>query len=109
MYAAMKRFEKIGVQIMARTAGGDGHGGLDPVSSVLGDRDKRAYVAQLLGQAYVTAHHLMAANKDKVEKIADEIIARREIYGDDLVALLDRQQLQAPEIDYEDEKAWPRI
>ena len=57
----------------------------------------------------ITAHHLMAANKDKVEKIADEIVARREIYGDDLVALLDRQQLQAPEIDYEDEKAWPRI
>ena len=67
------------------------------------------YVAQLLGQAYVTAHNLMAANKDKVEKIADEIIARREIYGDDLLALLDRQQLKAPEIDYQDEKTWPRI
>jgi cell division protease FtsH len=105
----MKRFETIGVQIMARTAGGDGHGGMDPISSVLGDRDKRAYAAQLLGQAYVTAHHLMAANKDKVEKVADEIVARREIYGDDLLALLDRQQLQAPEIDYEDEKTWPRI
>ena len=102
----MKRFETIGVQIMARTAGGHDH---DPISSVLGDRDKRAYVAQLLGQAYVTAHNLMAANKDKVEKIADEIIARREIYGDDLLALLDRQQLKAPEIDYQDEKTWPRI
>ena len=31
----MKRFETIGVQIMARTAGGHDH---DPISSVLGDR-----------------------------------------------------------------------
>ncbi|HET9674697.1 MAG TPA: AAA family ATPase [Gaiellaceae bacterium] len=104
----MKQFEKIGVQIMARTSGG-GPMDANPINAVLGDRDKRAYVAQLLGQAYVTAHNLMAANKDKIEKIADEIVARREIYGDDLLSLLDRQQLQAPEIDYEDEKTWPRI
>jgi ATP-dependent Zn protease len=104
----MNQFEKIGVQIMARTAGG-GPMDANPINAVLGDRDKRAYVAQLLGQAYVTAHNLMAANKDKVEKIADEIVARREIYGDDLLSLLDRQQLKAPEIDYEDEKSWPRI
>src|SRR5690242_1071549 len=50
-----KRFELIGTQIMNRT-GGDGPLGHDPLSGVLNDRDKRSSAAQLLGQAYVTAH-----------------------------------------------------
>ena len=103
-----KRFEEIGLQIMARTAdGGPMHH--DPIASVLSDRDKRASAARILGHAYVTAHNLMATNREKVERVADEIVARREIYGDDLVALLDRQQLSAPELDLEDEKTWPKI
>ena len=104
----MQRFERIGLQIMARTQGG-GPMDANPISSVLGDRDKRAYAAQILGQAYVTAHHLMAHNKEKIERIADEIVARKEIYGDELVEILNRQQLEAPAIDYEDERTWPRI
>jgi cell division protease FtsH len=104
----MKRFEDVGLQIMARTHGG-GPMSADPIASVLGDRDKRVYAAQLLGQAYVTAHNLMRHNRDKIEKIADELIARREIYGDDLIEILNRQQLEAPKIDYEDEASWPRI
>ena len=104
----MKQFEQIGRQIMARTAAG---GGLshDPVGIVLSDPDKRSNAACLLGQAYVTAHALIAHNKDKIEKLADELVARREIYGDDLVEMLNRHQLEAPTIDYDDEKTWPRI
>ena len=104
----MKRFEEIGVQIMGRTSGG-GPMSADPIASVLSDKDKRTYAAQLLGQAYVTAHNLMEANKEKVDTIATEIVRRREIYGDDLLGLLDRQHLVAPTIDYEDEATWPRI
>jgi ATP-dependent Zn protease len=104
----MKRFEEIGLQIMARTQGG-GPFEANPISSVLGDPNKRAAAAQILGQAYITAHALMRHNKDKIEKIADELIARREIYGDDLMELLNRQNLQAPVIDYEDPATWPRI
>jgi len=104
----MRRFEEIGLQIMARTQGG-GPMEANPVASVLGDRDKRAHAAQILGQAYIAAHHLMAHNREKIQKIADELIARRELYGDELIELLDRQQLEAPEIDYEDEASWPRI
>ena len=68
----MKRFEEIGSQIMGRTGGGQIFT-VDPISSVLNDRDKRSTAARILGQAYMSAHHLMAHNKDKIEKIADEL------------------------------------
>jgi ATP-dependent Zn protease len=104
----MKRFEEIGKQIMGRTGGGQLFQ-VDPISAVLNDADKRTTAAQILGQAYITAHHLMHMNKDKIAKIADELTARREIYGDELIELLERTQLEAPKIDYADEATWPKI
>jgi cell division protease FtsH len=104
----LKRFEEIGVQIMNRTSGSNPMHE-NPIAAVLADKDKRANVARLLGQAYITAHRLMEHNKEKVERVAEELIARREIYGDELLDVLNRQQLKAPDIDYEDEKTWPRI
>jgi ATP-dependent Zn protease len=104
----MKRFEAIGTQIMNRTSGG-GPMAQDPIASVLADRDKRRAVAQVLGQAYLRAYHLMAANKDAVARVADELVERKEIYGDELVELLDRQEIRVPTVDYEDPATWPRI
>jgi ATP-dependent Zn protease len=104
----MARFEKIGLQIMNRTSGG-GPFDQNPIAGVLNDRDKRTMVAQILGQAYVRAHNVILHNKEGVERIADELVERKELYGDDLLALLERQQLTAPEIDYGDAQAWPRI
>jgi hypothetical protein len=57
----------------------------------------------------VTAHNLMAHNREKIDRIAGELVARREIYGDELIELLNRQQLGQPAIDYADEKTWPKI
>jgi hypothetical protein len=104
----MKRFEKVGLKLMNRTRGSaDFHG--DPIASVLQDPSKRAFAAQILGQAYVTAENFIAANKDAVERIANEVIERQELYGDDLNRLLDRQQLVKPELDYTKEETWPQI
>jgi len=105
----MKRFEKIGLQIMRR--GGMGGNMMDPspIASVLGDRDKRTAAAQLLGQAYVTAHHVIQHNQDKVEQIAEVLIERRELHGDEVVELLERARLEAPQIDLLDEAAWPKV
>ena len=54
----LKRFEKIGVQIMNRTSGG-GPFAENPIAGVLGDNDKRRLAAQILGQAYVSAYNLI--------------------------------------------------
>jgi hypothetical protein len=103
----MKRFERIGTQIMNRTGGG-GPFDQNPISGVLGDPDKRRMAAQLLGQAYVAAYNLVLHNKDAVERIADALVEKRELFGDELLELLDGQQLQLPEMDYAEESTWPR-
>jgi ATP-dependent Zn protease len=103
----MQRFEKIGLTLMNRTQGGAFVS--DPIASVLNDRFKRAYAAQILGQAYATAEIFIAANKEAVERIAEAVIGKGEIYGDELVRLLDAQRLKKPEIDWTKEEAWPQI
>jgi ATP-dependent Zn protease len=103
----MERFETIGLTLMNRTRGGGFQS--DPVASVLNDRFKRAYAAQILGQAYVTAANFIEANRDAVERIAQAVIDKGELYGDDLVGLLDRQNLKKPELDWTKEETWPQI
>jgi ATP-dependent Zn protease len=103
----MKRFEKLGRTLMNRTQAGGFQG--DPVASVLGDRFKNENAAAILGQAFAIAYNFIRENKDAVERIANEVIAKQEIYGNDLVGLLDRQNLRKPEIDWTKEESWPRI
>jgi ATP-dependent Zn protease len=102
-----RRFERIGLQIMNRTGGG-GPFDHNPIGSVLSDPSKRAFAAQILGQAYVKAYHLIEENRDAVEKIADALIERKELYGDELIALLNEANLKKPEIDVTEEAAWPQ-
>jgi ATP-dependent Zn protease len=104
----MRHFEEIGLQLMNRTRGSADFGG-DPIASVLQDPSKRALAAQILGQAYVTAENFIAANKDAVERIADAVIEKQELYGDDLRRLLDEQHLQRPEIDWTKDETWPQM
>jgi hypothetical protein len=49
----------------------------------------------------------MAVNKEPIERIADELIERKEIYGDDVTQMLDRVGLKRPQIDLMDEATWP--
>ena len=104
----LKRFEQIGLQIMNRTSGG-GALAHDPIASVLSDPNKRRTAAQILGQAYVTAHNLVKHNRQGIEHIADDVVARREIYGDDLLALLNEAKLKKPAIDLLEEATWPKL
>ncbi len=101
----LERFEGIGLQIMSRTGGSMMSG--DPISGILSDQSKRKVTAQMLGQAYVVAHNLVLLNRDGVEKIANAVLERKELFGDELVDLLDSVGLRLPEIDYADESSWP--
>ncbi|HWK18222.1 MAG TPA: hypothetical protein VNR66_12275 [Solirubrobacteraceae bacterium] len=103
-----KRLQRIGVTIMNRSQSG-GPMTSDPIGGVLGDRDKRAAAAQLLGQAYLTAYALVDHNREAVEQIATELIERKEIYGDEVVDLLNSVRLERPEFDLLDEATWPKI
>jgi ATP-dependent Zn protease len=103
-----KRFEQVGLRLMNRTRGSaDYHA--DPIASVLGDPHKRTLAAQLLGQAFVIAHNAIRHNKAGVERVADAVLEKKEIFGDELVRLLDAQHLQKPEIDWTKEETWPQM
>ncbi len=92
----MRRFEDLGNRMMNITA-------------MSNDARKRTYVAQFLGMALVIAYNLMLHNKDKVEAVADAVMEKKEIFGDDLVKLLDDQNFEEPEIDWTADETWPKV
>jgi ATP-dependent Zn protease len=104
----LTRFEKIGLQIVNRTGGG-GPFDANPIGAVLGDKDKRAIVGQLVGQAYVAAYNLVLHNREAVEHIADVLNARRELFGDELLNLLDESKIRIPDVDLSEESTWPTM
>jgi len=104
----MERFERLGLGIMNRSRGSTIMQA-DPMASVLGDPAKRRAAAQILGQAYITAVSCMRHNREAVAQVADELVQRRELYGDEVVQLLEATEPRAPEIDVLDETIWPRI
>jgi ATP-dependent Zn protease len=104
----LKRLERIGRTLMNRTRGSaDFHA--DPIAAILRDPFKNAVAAQILGQAYVMAVNLIATNRDAVETIATRLAEKRELYGDELVDLLDEQRLVQPKLDYTKEETWPTM
>ncbi len=96
----LKRLEDVGGRLMNRTAAG---------WEALGDPKKRSYAAQFIGEAFVTAYNLMLENKAQIEAVADAVMEEKEIYGDDLIRLLDAQNFVKPEIDWTNEAAWPKF
>jgi ATP-dependent Zn protease len=102
----LRRFEEIGLKLMNRTSSIQDH---DVAASVLSDPDKRRIAAQILGQAYVTAHNFVQQNRKGVEKIADDVVARREIYGDELLELLEGAKLKPAKVDLLEETSWPML
>jgi cell division protease FtsH len=105
---AMKHYETIGMRIMNRGLSG---GPMDPnpIGSVLSDPGKKRAVAGLLGQAFVAAYVLVCRNEDAVEKVALTLMERGEMYGNEVVDLLDNVGLVKPEIDVLDEATWPKV
>ena len=102
----LRRFEEIGLKLMNRTSSVQDH---DVAASVLSDPDKRRIAAQIVGQAYVTAHNFVKQNRKGVEKIADEVVARKEIYGDELLELLKGAKLKPARVDLLEEASWPML
>jgi hypothetical protein len=103
-----KRLQRIGLTIMNRSSG-EGQFNENPLGAVLSDRYKREAAAELLGYAYITALALMRTNRDAIEQIARVLIDRKELYGDDVVDLLDSVALVRPELDLLDESVWPPV
>jgi ATP-dependent Zn protease len=98
----MKEFEDMGTRIMNRASD-------HTVQEILSDEDKRRTAAQLLGQAYYLAYHTMDQNREQLERIADVLVEKKELYGDEVVELLEDVGIRRPKIDYLAEDSWPKI
>jgi cell division protease FtsH len=101
------RFRDIGAQLMMRSGSGAMHD--DQTRAVFGDPDKRRLATEFLGAAFMAAYHLVLHNKDKVEHIAEVVIERKELHGNELIRLLDDAKLEIPKIDLTKEESWPAI
>ena len=66
-------------------------------------------VAGLLGQSFVVAWNTVRLNREATERVAERLISAGELYGDDVMELLDGARLRKPEIDVTDEASWPTI
>jgi ATP-dependent Zn protease len=105
----MRRFAELGEVLMSRAAGMAGMMGGDPVSAAMSDPAKRRAMATILGQAYFTAVTFVAQNKAAVERIADTLVERKEMHGDEVVEMLDDANLKPAQLDYVQERSWPTL
>jgi ATP-dependent Zn protease len=101
-----KRFERIGNKILHRTDPGQGAGAF---VGAMTDSFKRAMAAQIIGQAYFRAYNAMRENREALEKIADVLVEKRELHGDEVVELLDKVAPRQATIDVLDKECWPRL
>jgi cell division protease FtsH len=107
--AVSNRLERIGSAIMNR-ANGSSMMMEDPVGAILRNPDKKRAAAQILGQAYVTAYALMDHNRAGIERIADSLVDRKELHGDEVGELLDSVALERPaSLDLTDPSTWPQV
>jgi cell division protease FtsH len=104
----MERFERIGLLIMNRARQSSAMDS-DPIASVLGDPAKRSAAAQIIGQAYLTAVCCIRENREAVAAVAEALVQRKELYGDEVVELLEAADPRAPAIDVLDETIWPKV
>ena len=103
----MERFERLGSRSCTAPAGGMMND--DGVSGVLADGGKRRLAAALIGQAFVIAYNTIRHNREGTDYVASRLVSAGELYGDDVVQLLEDARLERPEIDLLDEDSWPVI
>jgi ATP-dependent Zn protease len=103
----MERFERIGQKIINRSRGMTQSG--DAIATILSNPFKQRAAAQILGQAYVTAICVIRHNREQVAYIADQLVERKELFGDEVVELLESVELEAPTIDVTDDTIWPKL
>jgi len=105
----MARFEEIGYMLISRGSTAGSAMSANPIGTILSDPHKRRLAAQILGQAYFTAYVFVTQNKAAVERIADTLVERREMHGDEVTEMLDHVELKPAHVDYLEERSWPRL
>jgi ATP-dependent Zn protease len=105
----MQRFERVGNRIIHRSDPGAGSPYAASFVGVMNDPYKRTAAAQILGQAYIYAYNAMRHNRNALNRVADVLVEKRELHGDEVIDLLKEVDPQRPNIDLLDAETWPKI
>ncbi len=81
----------------------------DHYAQALGRPDKRALAARLVGQAYLVAYKFTEQNREAIQQVADILVEKRELNGDEVTELLNSLNLKPAVVDYLEERTWPRL
>ncbi len=98
----LTRFEIIGRTMMNNVSASSMSGAPAAIPA-----QKSRAAAIILGQAYITARATIRLNREAVARIADLMVDRQEIHGDEVLEVLDAANLQVPVIDLLDDATWP--
>jgi cell division protease FtsH len=71
--------------------------------------EKRRFAAEFLGRAYLTAWTLVTQNRAGISTIANTLVERKEMHGDDVITLLDSVALKPAQVDFFDSRIWPEM
>jgi ATP-dependent Zn protease len=71
--------------------------------------EKRRFAAEFLGRAYLTAWTLVTQNRAGISTIANTLVERKEMHGDDVITLLDSVALKPAKVDFFDSRIWPEM
>ena len=81
----------------------------DHYANVLRAPDKRAMAARIIGHAYLVAYKFAEQNREAISRVADELVERRELNGDEITELMDSLDMKPAVVDYLEERTWPRL
>ena len=81
----------------------------DHYAEALTRPDKRQLAARIVGHAYLVAYKFAEQNKDAISRVADELVERRELNGDEITELMNSLHLKPAVVDYLEERTWPRL
>ena len=103
---ALDRLERIGLQIMNRIGFG-GPMNPDPVSARSPIRPSGASPRRSSVRRTSSRTTSSTTNREALDRIAGVLMEKKEIFGDELMDLLDSVGIRIPELDYGDEAVWP--
>jgi ATP-dependent Zn protease len=71
--------------------------------------DKHQMAARLVGHSYLVTYKFAEQNRDAISRVADELVERRELNGDEITELMNSLHMKPAVVDYLEERTWPRL
>ena len=72
-------------------------------------RQATRWPQRIVGHAYLVAYKFAEQNRAAISQVADDLVERRELNGDEITELMDSLHMKPAVVDYLEERTWPRL